>query len=127
VGAVEQEGDAAVGILGPRTWGRARAAVGVEPGSGDGEGKGAVSAVHETHGEEGGKNQEFVMEAEQGWRNGWPAGGGRAEGGSALMAGSRGEEGGIRGATDWADPCTKITVDAYGRVLRSSKDYLSQM
>jgi hypothetical protein len=79
VGAVEHEGDAAVGILGPRTWGRAQAAVGVEPRSNDGEGKGAVAAAHETHREEGHKNQEFVMEAEQGWQDGWLAGGGRVE------------------------------------------------
>jgi hypothetical protein len=81
VGAVEQEGDAVAGILGPRTWGRARAAARVEPGSGDGEGKGAVAAAHETHGEEGGKNQKFVVEAERGWRDGWPTGG---EGGGRI-------------------------------------------
>jgi hypothetical protein len=53
-----------------------RAAARVEPGSGDGEGKGAVAAAHETHGEEVGKNHKFVVEAERGWRDGWPTGGG---------------------------------------------------
>jgi hypothetical protein len=55
--------------------------------------------------------------------------GGRGEGGGRINVdgGEQRRRGGIRGATDWAEPCTKITVDAYGRVLRSSKDYLSQM
>uniref|UniRef100_A0A804NSU9 Protein ENHANCED DISEASE RESISTANCE 2 C-terminal domain-containing protein n=1 Tax=Zea mays TaxID=4577 RepID=A0A804NSU9_MAIZE len=38
------------------------------------------------------------------------------------MAGRGKEGGGIRGATT-AEPCTKMSVDAYGRILRSSKDY----
>jgi hypothetical protein len=44
------------------------------------------------------------------------------DGGSTLMAGRGKEGGGIRGATT-AEPCTKMSVDAYGRILRSSKDY----
>jgi hypothetical protein len=53
----------------------------------------------------------------------------RVDGRSALMAGSRGEEGEGSAARqpDLAEPCTKVTVDAYTPFLRNSRDYLKTM
>jgi hypothetical protein len=52
----------------------------------------------------------------------------RVDGGSALMAGSRGEEGegSVTRQPDLAEPCTKVTVDAYTPFLRNSRDLFNR-